>query len=224
MWIIGSLTQKWIHNDAPEGRLSNSSPGSADWRRRAFFTLDFVTVCHRPFLGRNSMFWPSREKIPASAVEGCRCSDSYESLREEQVGWHTSLVRGNGSFSKKHTDSYAYILRRKIFANCEKRGRRGNEQGKKREHGARLCKTVLRGAYRPSTMLCERSPCLDRGPWLTFPFRRSDAPWARKRLRAEIVPTEALKIFLGERNMYVPIPRCLNNLIPIPRWNISIAR
>ena len=105
---------------APEGRLSNSSPGSADWRRRAFFILDFVTVCHRPFLGRNSMFWPSREKIPVTPVEGRRCSDSYKSLLEEQVGWHTSLVRGNGSFSKKHTDSYAYILRRKIFANCEK--------------------------------------------------------------------------------------------------------
>ena len=66
------------------------------------------------------MFWPSREKIPARAVEGCRCSDSYKTLLEEQVGWHTSLVRGNGSFSKKHTDSYGYILRRKIFANCEK--------------------------------------------------------------------------------------------------------
>ena len=66
------------------------------------------------------MFWPSREKIPVGAVEGCRCSDSYKTLLEEQVGWHTSLVRGNGFFSKRHTDSYGYILRRKIFANCEK--------------------------------------------------------------------------------------------------------
>ena len=109
-----------MDNYAPEGRLSNSSSGSADWRRRAFFIKGFATVWHRPFLGRNSMFWPSQEKIPATPVEGCRCSDSYKTLLEEQVGWHTSLVRGNGSFSKKHTDSYAYILRRKIFANCEK--------------------------------------------------------------------------------------------------------
>ena len=40
------------------------------------------------------MFWPSREKIPASPVEGCRCSDSYKTLLEEQVD--TSLVRGTG--------------------------------------------------------------------------------------------------------------------------------
>ena len=52
----------------------------------------------------------------------------------------------------------------------------------------------------------------------------SDAPWARKRSRAEIVPTEALKIFLGKRNMYVPIPLSVNNFIPIPRWNVLIAR
>ena len=32
------------------------------------------------------MFWPLREKIPESAVEGCRSSDSYKTLLEEQVG------------------------------------------------------------------------------------------------------------------------------------------
>ena len=71
------------------------------------FIMENVPNCLRPFLGRNSMFWPLQEKSAVSPVELRRHSSSYGKAMEEQVGWHTSLVRGSVSFLKQRTDSYA---------------------------------------------------------------------------------------------------------------------
>ena len=84
----------------PRGTLPDSCSGPGDWCQRAFFIMENVLNCPRPFLGRNSMFWPLREKLAVSPVELRRHSSSYGKAMEEQVGQHTSLMRGSVSFSK----------------------------------------------------------------------------------------------------------------------------